>query len=357
MDVRTKDMGLRLGGVDCDVHPPNPRRQDLLPFLDRYWSEAVQSRDIDVLELSSYPSHVASSRRPDWRIDGDPLENMQRHLLDAFGVDHAILNCVSGILAVYNDYMGAALCRAANDWMAATFLDRDPRLRASILLPLQNPELAVEEIERRAADKRFVQVLVLAMGDTPLGRRIYWPIWAAAERHGLPIGIHAGSSNRHAPTQAGYPSYYVEAQVGQMQGFSGQLLSFVAEGVFVKFPSLKLVMMESGVTWLPSLMWRMSKDWRGARDEVPWLKETPADILRRHVRMTLQPLDGPASADDVARSLDHLGSDDLVLFSTDFPHWHFDGSNAVPQGFPERLKQKVLVDNPRATFPRLEIGS
>jgi predicted TIM-barrel fold metal-dependent hydrolase len=333
MDARTRDMAIRLGGVDCDVHPPNPRRLDLLPFLDRYWQEAVQSRDIDRLELASYPSYFASSQRPDWQDGADPLERMQRHLLDAFGIDYAILNCVSGILAVYNDYMGAALCRAANDWIAATFLDRDPRLRASILLPLQNPELAVEEIERRAGDRRFVQVLVLAMGDIPLGRRIYWPVWAAAERLGLPIGIHAGSSNRHAPTQAGYPSFYVETQVGHMQGFGGQLLSFVAEGAFVKFPGLKLVMMESGVTWLPSLMWRMSKDWRGARDEVPWLKETPAAIIRRHVRMTLRP------------------------FSTDFPHWHFDGPNAMPPGFPARLKQKVLVDNPRATFPRREIGS
>ena len=58
-----------------------------------------------------------------------------------------------------------------NDWMARELLDREPRLRASILVAAQNPELAVREIERIASDRRFVQVLLLVMGETLLGRR------------------------------------------------------------------------------------------------------------------------------------------------------------------------------------------
>ena len=45
---------------------------------------------------------------------------------------------------------------------------------------MQNAEYAVDEIERCAKDKRFVQVLVLAMQEVPLGRRQFWPIYAAA---------------------------------------------------------------------------------------------------------------------------------------------------------------------------------
>ena len=77
--------------------------------------------------------------------------------------------------------MAAALIAAVNDYIAKEWLDREPRLRASILLPLHNPELAVKEIERLAHDKRFVQVLMPVMGEMPLGRRIYWPIYEAAE--------------------------------------------------------------------------------------------------------------------------------------------------------------------------------
>ena len=46
-------------------------------------------------------------------------------------------------------------------------------------MPMQNVEYAVDEIERCAKDKRFVQVLVLAMQEVPLGRRHFWPIYAA----------------------------------------------------------------------------------------------------------------------------------------------------------------------------------
>ena len=76
------------------------------------------------------------------------------------GRKFAICNCVYGAQVLHNEDMAAALCRAVNDWIAREWLDREPRLRASIVVPVQNPQLAVEEIERRAEDKRFVQVLL-----------------------------------------------------------------------------------------------------------------------------------------------------------------------------------------------------
>ena len=109
--------------------------------------------------------------------------------------------------ATFSEDLGAAMARAVNDWIAREWLDRDPRLRASIVVPQQNAELAVAEIERCAADRRFVQVLLLVSGELPLGRRQNWPIYAAAERHGLPIGIHAGSTYRHPNTPVGWSSY------------------------------------------------------------------------------------------------------------------------------------------------------
>ena len=50
-----------------------------------------------------------------------------------------------------------------------------------------------------ADDPRFVQVLVLALGEQPLGRSVYWPIYAAAERHGFTVGVHAGSAGDPDP--------------------------------------------------------------------------------------------------------------------------------------------------------------
>ncbi len=217
-------------------------------------------------------------------------------------------------MTLFNEDMAAALCAAVNDWVAQELLDREPRLRASILVPAHNPALAVKEIERVARDRRFVQVLLLAMGEMLLGRRLYWPIYAAAEKHQLAIGIHAGSSYHHAPMSSGWPAHRVEDYVAQSAAFESQVVSFLTEGVFQKYPSLKLVLIESGFTWLPTLLWRTTKTWRGVRPEVPWIDRPPAEIVREHVRATLQPVDAPPNNPDMlARTLEHIGSDRMLL--------------------------------------------
>ena len=176
-------------------------------------------------------------------------------------------------------------------------------------MPLQAPDLAIEEIERLAGDHRFVSILVLAQGETLLGRRQYWPIYKVAEQHKLPLAIHAGSQYRMAPSSIGWPSYRFEYYIAEAQAFQAQLLSLILEGVFGKFPGLKVVLMESGVSWLPAFMWRANKTWKGVRVEVPWVDRPPADIMRDHVRLTAQPFDSPPDQAGVEQLIDQIGSD------------------------------------------------
>jgi predicted TIM-barrel fold metal-dependent hydrolase len=345
-------------GIDCDVHPAVPGMAALLPYLDPYWREQVAIRGIDGMDLASFPTMMDAHGRPDWRpAKGKPgasLDLLRQHALDGFGSRIAICNPLYGVEAIYNDHFAIAVARAMNDWLAAEWLDREPRLRGSIIIPAQCPADAAAEIDRVAADPRFVQVLLLAQGDAPLGRRQFWPIYEAAAKHGLSIGIHAGSAFRHAVTSNGWPSYHLEDYAAHAQAFQSNLLSLVHEGVFAKFPSLTVVLLESGFTWLPTFIWRANKTWRGVRAEVPWVDRPPGAIIRDHVRLTLQPSDAPPSGTDMERLLAMLGSDDMLLFSTDYPHWQFDGDNVWPDGFSDALKRRVLLDNPRNAYPRLK---
>jgi predicted TIM-barrel fold metal-dependent hydrolase len=127
----------------------------------------------------------------------------------------------------------------------------------------------------------------------------------------------------------------------------------VAEGVFAKFPDLTVVLLESGVSWLPAHLWRLTKFWKGVRSEIPWVTAPPTDIVRDRVRLTVQPLDGPADAPSLDRLMEHIGSDEMLLFATDYPHWQFDGLAALPAGLSAALRQKIMVDNPLRTYPRL----
>lgn len=347
------------GGIDCDVHAALPGTQVLLPYFDPYWREHVRMRGLesDNYDLNAYPPGAPLSARPDWRpAKGKPgadVDLLRTQALDAFGSRFAILNVLHGAQAVFSEDLSAAFCTAINRWLAAEWLDRDPRLRASIVVPGHSAELAAEEIARCAQDQRFVQVLLLVMQELPLGRRQNWPIYRAAQEAGLPVGIHAGSSMRHAPTSIGWPSYLMEDYVVQAGGFAGALNSLITEGVFVEFPRLKVVMLESGVTWLPAWIWRVNKTWRGVRAETPWLKRAPADYVRQHVRFTIQPFDAPADPATVARIIEEIGAEDLLLFATDYPHWQFDGADALPEGIDAALTQKILIDNPLATYSRL----
>lgn len=345
------------GAIDCDVHPLTPGPLALAEHMDDYWRDTVKVRGIDSWQSIAYPPNAPLTIRADWRAmkprPDSSAAALGKTLLDPHGFSHAILNCLFAVQAFRDGNMAAAFARAANSWLAKEWLDKDARLRASALIAIQTPELAVAEIERLAADKRFVSVLVWVFGEQPLGKPHFWPIWAAAEKHGFAVAVHAGSSYHHPVTGSGWPTHYVEDYAAQALGFHTQLGSFISEGVFVKYPKLKVVLTESGVTWLPAYIWRLSKFWRGVRNEVPWIDREPTEFVRDNVRLTLQPFDAPGDGNTVARLMDQLRSDDLILFSSDFPHWQFDGEAMLPPGLSAAQVRKILVDNPRATYARL----
>lgn len=348
---------IETGGIDCDIHPAVPNLKALHPYLSDHWRDIIIQRGMHELNSISYPANSPLTCRPDWRIQGKPagsdLDLLRQHALNPFQSSIAIANCLYGVQLLFSEDMGAGFAKAVNDWMAAEWLDKEPRLRASIVVPAQNPEMAVEEINRVAGDKRFVQVLMLVMGDMPLGKRHYWPIYAACERHGLALGIHAGSAYRHPVTPLGWPSYYTEDYAAQAAAFQQCLSSLICEGVFTKFPSLKVVLLESGFTWLPAHLWRLTKFWRGLRMEVPWVDRAPAEIVRDNVRLTIQPCDGPPTKEMFQTLMEHMDSDELLLFSTDYPHWQFDGEDVLPPGLSREMVRKIMIDNPRATYARL----
>ena len=148
-------------------------------------------------------------------------------------------------------------------------------------------------------------------------------------------------------------SAVVEDYVAQAQAFQTQLTSLIVEGVFARHPNLKVVMLESGFTWLPSFLWRLHKFWRGARMETPWVDRAPLEIVRSNIRFSLQPVDAPPDPETLKRLFDHMQSDELILFSTDYPHWQFDGDEALPKGLSADLVRKIMIDNPMATYGRL----
>ena len=340
-----------LSVIDCDIHPTIPSVEVLFPYLDEHWREYIRVSAFKGPATTSYPRNMPTSTQPALRSPSGPRPGadpglLQRQTLDAWNAAYGILNCDYAVQTIHNPDCGAAMARAVNDWLATEWLSQDPRLRASLVVSTQHPDLAVREIERLGEHRGFVQVYLPVLSTMPYGNRYYWPIYEAAQRHDLAIGIHFGGAAGHPFTPVGWPTFYSEEYVAMAQAFQTQVVSLVCEGVFDQFPKLRVVLIESGFTWLPSLMWRLDKDWKALRREIPWVRRLPSEYIRDHIRLTLQPQDAPADPRWLIETIDMLGADDLLMFSTDYPHWHFDTPDqAIPRELPEAIKQKVLVEN------------
>jgi predicted TIM-barrel fold metal-dependent hydrolase len=276
---------------------------------------------------------------------------LREQVLDPWDVEYAILNCAFAADSIHNPDSAAAMSAATNDWQVAEWLEKEPRLRASLVVPSQQPALAAQEIDRLGDHPGFVQVFLPVRSAFPYGNRIYHPLFEAAVRHDLVVGLHFGGAPGNAPTASGWPSYYIEDYVNMASAFQSQILNMIVEGLFDKFPTLRVALIEGGFTWLPSLMWRLDKEWRGLRREIPWNKQLPSEYIHQHMRLTIQPIDSPPTGDQFLQIVDQLGSDDLLMFSTDYPHWHFDApEEALPGHLPDRLAKKLMTENARAFY-------
>jgi predicted TIM-barrel fold metal-dependent hydrolase len=342
--------------IDCDLHNTVPSAEALFPYLSAHWREYISQSAFKGPVDTAYPAGAPTSARPgtippDGGPPGSSLVTLQAQVLDVWKVEFGILNCAYAVESLHNPDAATIMASAVNQWQIAEWLQKEPRLRASLVVPSHYPELAAREIERLGDHPGFVQVFLPVRSAAPYGNRRYWPIYEAAVRHNLVIGLHFGGSPGNPPTPAGWPSYYIEEYVGMSQIFQSQVISLIAEGVFDQFPALRVALIEGGFTWLPSLMWRMDKEWKGLRREIPWVKRLPSEYIREHVSLTLQPLDSPPDSYHLRQIMEQLESDDMLMFSTDYPHWHFNSSEeALPVELAPEVERKIMAENARAFY-------
>jgi predicted TIM-barrel fold metal-dependent hydrolase len=185
---------------------------------------------------------------------------------------------------------------------------------------------------------------------SPLGKPQFHQIYEAAARHGLAIGIHVNRwMAMYNLSPVGFQSYFLEHQVTYPFVYLPHVVSFLAEGVFEKYPDLRLSMIEGGFTWAPPILWRLDNLWEEFH-EMPLLKRKPSDYVRQHIRFTTQPMDEPASKAELNEALEAIDAGRTLMFSTDYPHYDFDDPPRILQKLPKEIRAAVAYQNAIAWY-------
>jgi predicted TIM-barrel fold metal-dependent hydrolase len=122
------------------------------------------------------------------------------------------------------------------------------------------------------------------------------------------------------------------------------------EGTFQKFPGLRFALIEGGFAWVPHVMWRLDKNWKGLRSECPWLICKPSELIREHFRLTSQPIEEPDNDAHLLQMFEMMDAEHTLMFSSDYPHWDFDSPQQAFPRLPAELKRRIFVENARELY-------
>ncbi len=217
------------------------------------------------------------------------------------------------------------LARAYNDWLHQTYIKRSPRFQGMALIPLQEPDEAVAELRRVVKELGMCGAMLPSTGfQFNLGHKLYWPIYEEANRLGCCLGIHGGAHenlgmddlNPYAPVHAlGHP-------FGLQIAFAG----IVFNGIFDKFPNLRIGFMEGGVAWLLMCLERFDRSFETHIQHDPrgeFLKlqkgERVSHYITRHIKAGRIFVGCEGSEPDIAHAIKRVGNSPFI-FSTDYPH-------------------------------------
>lgn len=340
--------------IDCDIHQRWKDEEEVIQYLpDRYKDRGLQSPAIlydNVAEFSRRDAIPDDGGKP-----GSDLGKMKSHHLNEYDVDYAILtgNSYLNLTALPNRDYAAELAVANNKWVIDRWLSEGGPFVGSLLAAPQKPDRMAEMIRNLGDHPRIVQIVMPYASQLPYGHEYYWPMYEAAEEMGLPIAMHPyteGHGVTRPPTGAGHPDTYFEWHSLLGTYGMGQLVSLTAEGVFAKFPDLNWVFVEGGLSWVPHFLWRMDKNWKALRAQVPYLQKPPSEYIREQVRFTTQPIEEPDDPQDLIRILEMMHAEETVMFASDYPHWDTDSPMYALPPLPDEMEERVFAKNAQELY-------
>ncbi len=327
--------------VDACIHHrwESSTEEDVLQYLPREWRDYVGrpeslpggagARQVLPTVRHSNPlgdGTAAAPAQAGYR-SATSAERLGEEWLDPHDVTRALLLHDRAMFAPAsaNPFLARVFIRALNDWTVDAWLDRDRRLHSVVVVNTQEATDGAAEIRRIGANSQIAGALLAAFPNGRLaGHPMYFPIYEAAAELDLPIVLHRGGDNLLTPTgtAGGTPLTFGEYVALAPMAMMSHLLSLIANGVLLKYPTLRIYVVGAGVSWVAGFLRRLEVSWLAFRREVPWMTEPPSETFYRQVRICTYGLERRAKPEMLERIFaQEIALDELLVYGSGYPSW------------------------------------
>ncbi|HEY6439311.1 MAG TPA: amidohydrolase family protein [Acetobacteraceae bacterium] len=274
-----------------------------------------------------------------------------RRAMDSMGIDYTVAFPTPMLLLGMHPQaeVEVALGRAFNRWLIEELLPREPRIKAMMYLPFNDPEACVEVVEEFADAPGVIGFTVVSTRYKPVHHNSYMRLYAALQATGKPLAFHSGF-------------HWGDESMKQMNRFISMhaisfcyfnmihLTNWIINGIPERFPELKVIWVESGLAWLPFMMQRLDSEYMMRSSEAPMLRRRPSEYIR-DMYFTSQPLE-TSNLKLTQATMEAIKADTQLLFASDWPHWDFDLPTTITDlpFLSEQAKRNILGLNAARAF-------
>jgi predicted TIM-barrel fold metal-dependent hydrolase len=235
-------------------------------------------------------------------------------------------------------------------WMTEKILPFDDSLVTMLYLPFSDPDACLRLVKEFGHKKGVVGFMVTSTRNQPVYHNSYMPLYKEIEQSGKPLGFHT-------------VSYWLEKPFNQLNSFLSahalgfpfynmiQLTNIVINGLPERFPDLKFVFIEAGVSWLPFIMSRLDSDYMMRSSEAPTLTKKPSEYIKNFY-FTSQPLEYVENPKHLEMMFEMFDAENQLLYASDYPHQDFDTPSAIFDlpFLSSAAKRKILGENALKLF-------
>ncbi len=243
----------------------------------------------------------------------DPAERLKEQ--DQDGVSAEILYTSLGMfLYGMEDAELRTACFSVYNDFVASYCSHDPKRLVGLgLVTLEDIGTGVKELERCAKKGlRGAMIWISPPDDRPYTHPDYDPLWTAAQEMDLPLSLHILTGRQGSGL--GGRRRFMSSYVAVPHGIQKTLSTLVYGGVLERFPKLKVISVESDVSWFPHFMYRLDHAYDRFRHfEKVTLPLRPSEYIKRQVYATFQ-------FETIGKDLVEWYGAERMMWSSDYPH-------------------------------------